>query len=111
MKIRYFSILTILMVAISGCEKIEESVKLIMSSNVDHEFRTTIIDPFHSDDQMLEAGELIRGAKRFVLQAFVPQDHLPGEEFRTKKRTTPQRLRAIEQLMAPYAEEIIVRGA
>lgn len=95
----------------SRTEKIEESVKLIMNSDVDYEFRTTIIESFHTDEQMLEAGELIRGAKRFVLQAFVPQDHLPGKEFRTMKRTTPQRLRAIEQLMAPYAEEIIVRGA
>lgn len=95
----------------SNTEKIEESVKLIMSSSVDHEFRTTIIAPFHTDDQMLEAGELIRGAKRFVLQAFVPQDHLPDEKFRTLKRTPPDRLWEIEKLMAPFADEIIVRGA
>jgi pyruvate formate lyase activating enzyme len=91
--------------------KIEESVKLIMSSGVNHEFRTTVIDPFHTDDQMLEAGELIRGARRYVLQAFVPQDTLPSKEFREKKRTTPARLRHLEKLMAPYADEIIVRGA
>lgn len=91
--------------------KIEESVKLIMSSGVDHEFRTTVIDPFHTDDQMLEAGELIRGARRYVLQAFVPQDTLPSKEFREKKRTPPARLRHLEKLMAPYADEIIVRGA
>jgi len=95
----------------SDVGKIEESVKLIMSSGVDHEFRTTVIDPFHTDDQMLEAGELIRGARRYVIQAFIPQDTLPGKEFRELKRTTPARLRHLEQLMAPYADEIIVRGA
>jgi len=92
-------------------EKIEESIKLIMSSDVDHEFRTTVIEPFHSDEQMLAAGELIQGAQRYVMQAFVPQDTLPSEEFRTKKRTTPERLRHLEKLMAPFAKEIIVRGA
>jgi len=92
-------------------DKIAESVKLIMSSSVPHEFRTTVIDPFHTDAQMLEAAELIQGAQRYVLQAFVPQDTLPGEEFRTTKRTTPERLREIEKLMAPFANEIIVRGA
>lgn len=92
-------------------EAIEESVKLIMSSGVDYEFRTTVIDPFHTDDQMHEAGRLIQGAKRYVLQAFVPQDTLPGETFRSLKRTTPERLRALETLMAPYANEILVRGA
>ncbi len=91
--------------------KIAESVKLIMSSRVEHEFRTTVIHPFHTDEQMLEAGELIRGAQRYVIQAFVPQDTLPGEEFRTLKRTTPERLKDLEKLMTPYAKEIIVRGA
>jgi pyruvate formate lyase activating enzyme len=94
----------------SRTETIEESVKLIMSSGVDHEFRTTVIDPFHDNDQMHEAGKLIQGARRFVLQAFVPQDALPGEEFRKLKRTTPERLWELEKLMAPYADEIVVRG-
>jgi len=55
--------------------------------------------------------QLIRGARRYVLQAFVPQDHLPGEKFRSLKRTTPERLYELEKLMAPFAENIIVRGA
>ena len=92
-------------------EIIKESVKLIMESGVDYEFRTTIIEPFHTDEQMLEAGELIKGAKRYCLQAFVPQDHLPGKEFRTLKRTTPDRLHELEKLMAPFADKITVRGA
>jgi pyruvate formate lyase activating enzyme len=92
-------------------EIIEESIKLIMSSTIDHEFRTTVIDPFHTDEQMLEAGKLIQGAQRYILQAFVPQDTLPSKEFREKKRTPSGRLRELEKLMAPYAKEIIVRGA
>ncbi len=92
-------------------EKIEESIELIMSSGVDHEFRTTVIEPFHTDEQMHEAGRLIQGCNRYVMQAFVPQDTLATEEFRNKKRTTPDRLRHLEKLMAPYAKEIIIRGA
>ena len=91
--------------------KIEESVRLIMDSGVDYEFRTTVIEPFHTDEKMLEAGELIKGAKRWALQAFVPQDTLPGEAFRTIKRTTPERLRELEKLLQPFVENIIVRGA
>jgi len=53
-------------------DKIAESVKLIMSSNIEHEFRTTVIHPFHTDAQMLEAAELIQGAQRYVLQALTP---------------------------------------
>jgi len=92
-------------------DKIKESIALIMNSGVDYEFRTTVITPFHTDEEMLTAGELIKGAKRYCLQAFVPQDTLPGEEFRTLSRTTPQRLHELEKLMAPFADEIVVRGA
>ncbi len=91
--------------------KIAESVKLIMSSDVDHEFRTTVIDPFHTDAQMLEAGELIQDAQRYVLQAFVPQDTLPGEKFRELKRTKPERLTELKELLNHCANEIVVRGA
>jgi len=92
-------------------EAIEESIKLIMSSQIDHEFRTTVIEPFHTDDQMLAIGKLIQGSRRYVLQSFVPKDTLPKKEFRTLKRTTPERLRNLEKLMTPFAEKIIVRGA
>ncbi len=92
-------------------EKIEESVKQIMKSGVDYEFRTTVIEPFHSNEKMLEAGALIRGAKHWALQAFVPQDTLPGEKFRTLKRTPPDRLLELEVLLEPFAETITVRGA
>lgn len=95
----------------SDLEKIRESIELIMNSGVDYEFRTTVLTPFHSDEQMLEIGELIQGAKRYTLQAFVPQDVLPDPTFRTLKRTTPDRLHELEKLMAPFADEIIVRGA
>jgi pyruvate formate lyase activating enzyme len=91
--------------------KIKESIELIKNSGVDYEFRTTVITPFHTDEQMLGAGELIKGAKRYCLQAFVPQDALPDEEFRNTQRTTPARLHELEKLMAPFADEVTVRGA
>ena len=99
------------LVGFTRTEKIAESVKLIMSSGVDHEFRTTVIDPFHTDEQMIEAGELIKGARRYCIQPFIPKNNLPDPRLRETKRTTPARLRRIEQLMKPYVQEIIVRGA
>ncbi len=99
------------LVGFNQTDKIAESVKLIMSSGVDYEFRTTIIEPFHTDEQMSEIAKLIQNARRYSLQAFVPQDTLPGEEFRELKRTTPARLRQIEKFMKPFVKEIIVRGA
>jgi len=90
---------------------IAESVRLIMESGKEYEFRTTVIESFHSDQQMLEIGELIRGAKNYSLQPFVPQDTLPDPRLRELKRTTPARLRQLEKLMKPFVQKITVRGA
>ncbi|MFA5687727.1 MAG: anaerobic ribonucleoside-triphosphate reductase activating protein [Kiritimatiellales bacterium] len=95
----------------SQLEKITQSVQLIMNSGIEYEFRTTVIEPFHTDAQMGEIGELIRGAKRYTIQPFLPQENLPNPEMRTLRRTTPERLHVIEKIVAPYVQEVIVRGA
>ncbi len=90
-------------------EKIKESIRLIMGSKVNYEFRTTVVTPFHTDEQMQEIGKLIKGAKRYCLQTFVPKDTLPDPTFRTLKRTTPKRLEEIKQRIISYVDEIIIR--
>jgi pyruvate formate lyase activating enzyme len=92
-------------------EKIAESVKLIMNSGKDYEFRTTVIEPFHTDEQVQEISELIKGAKRYCIQAFIPKDNLPDPRLRETLRTTPARLRQIEALIKPFVKEVVVRGA
>lgn len=99
------------LVGFTGTEELIQSVNLIKSSGVDHEFRTTVIEPVHTDEQMKEIGELIQVAQRYCLQPFIPKENLPGLKFRAWKRTSPARLRHLAHLMNPYADEIIVRGA
>ncbi|MDF7825807.1 anaerobic ribonucleoside-triphosphate reductase activating protein [Pontiellaceae bacterium B12227] len=90
--------------------KIERSIGLIKTEAEDYEFRTTVIDTFHTDDQMDEVGEIIDGAKRFALQAFIPREDLPGKKFRTLPRTTSARLHEIKEHMTGCADEILLRG-
>lgn len=99
------------LVGFTRTAKIAESVRFIMNSGKDYEFRTTVIEPFHTDEQMQEIAGLIQGAKRYCIQPFIPKDNLPDPRLRETKRTTPARLRQIEQFMKPYVQEIIVRGA
>ena len=51
---------------------IEESIGIIKSSDIDHEFRTTIVRSQLSKDDILQIGDIIAGAKRYYLQKFVP---------------------------------------
>lgn len=90
---------------------IAESVDLIRRHARDYEFRTTIVDPLHTDDHMAEIADLIRGARRYVVQPFVPRPDLPSPLFAATPRTPPPRMRAVGALMEGAAREVHVRGA
>lgn len=91
-------------------ERVGESIALLKESRVACEFRTTVIEPFHTDEEMRKIGELIRGARRYVLQPFVPRDDLPDEALRSTPRTSPDRMREVAEMMAPYAEQVVCIG-
>ena len=48
------------------------SINLIMNSGLDYEFRTTVVKSLLSKEDFIKIGELIRGAKTYYLQKFVP---------------------------------------
>jgi len=53
-------------------DRIRRSISLIMGSGTDYEFRTTAVKSLLTPVDLEEIGRLIPGAKRFVLQKFVP---------------------------------------
>ncbi len=58
---------------------IRESVSWLLEDHVDYEFRTTVVSPLHDEGSFLEIGPWLQGARRYFLQAFVPQDTLPAD--------------------------------
>ncbi|MCK4564234.1 MAG: anaerobic ribonucleoside-triphosphate reductase activating protein [Verrucomicrobia bacterium] len=91
--------------------KIQRSIDLIRTEAKDYEFRTTIIETVHTDEQMDEIRNAVKGSKRYAMQAFIPRDELPGEKYRTLPRTTAARLHELKDRMASCADEILLRGA
>lgn len=61
------------------------SVDIIMNSGVDYEFRTTVVSELFDEQSIAAAARMIRGAKRYFLQAFVMRDTVPS-----KRLTPPQ---------------------
>ena len=55
-------------------DKIKESINIIMNSGVSYEFRTTLVNEFHTLDDMNGLAILIKGAKILYLQKFVERD-------------------------------------
>ena len=51
--------------------KLLESIHIIMNSGISYEFRTTLVDEFHSEKTIRDMGELIKGASKIYLQKYV----------------------------------------
>ena len=55
------------------------SIKSIMNSNIDYEFRTTFVKPLHQVEDAEGIGKLIKGAKRYYIQNFQKSKHINPE--------------------------------
>ncbi|MEI7792266.1 MAG: anaerobic ribonucleoside-triphosphate reductase activating protein [Candidatus Berkelbacteria bacterium] len=55
---------------------VKKSIKLVMESGIDYEFRTTVCKPIHEVADFEELGKMIKGAKRYFLQNFVQSKHV-----------------------------------
>lgn len=54
--------------------KIKQSIKIIMNSNIDYEFRTTIEKSMLTKKDLIMIADQIKGAKKYYLQRFVNND-------------------------------------
>jgi len=55
-------------------EKIKQTIEYLMTSGIDYEFRTTLIDEFHTYEDMNAIGKSLKGAKKLYLQKFVERE-------------------------------------
>ena len=61
-------------------ERVCESIEFLMNSDVDYEFRTTVVSELHGPEDIEEIGKLIAGAKHWYLQNFVDSGDLICDE-------------------------------
>jgi pyruvate formate lyase activating enzyme len=97
---------------LTGCadiHMIEESIRLIREGDTEYEFRTTVIPGVHDAGVMRGIGELVKGAKRHVLQPFVPRDDLPDPRFRAILRPAEDLLGALADELRPFVTDVSIR--
>jgi pyruvate formate lyase activating enzyme len=87
---------------------IRDSIGIIIGSGVDHEFRTTYVPGVMTKEDIVEAVELIKGAKRYSLQKFVPRDCLDSA-FNALKSPSVEELQSIAKELE-FSGEIRIRG-
>lgn len=96
----------------AGLEKIEmdriqESIRILMESGTDYEFRTTVVRQMHEAQDFEEIGRMIRGAKRYFLQQFTDRDSVP---FGNLTAPDAAEMEAFAAVARQYVPETQLRG-
>lgn len=89
-------------------ERFQQSVKLLMSSGVPYEFRTTVVPSIHEPEDFLAIGEWIAGAENYYLQTF-RSIKIADKRLKDRIRGKSLDLKAIRASLLPYLSSIGIR--
>jgi len=90
-----------------GQNDIVKSIELLKSDVVDYEFRTTLIDGFHTEKSVDEMGKLVKGAKRMYLQKFVDN----GTTLKSGLKEVPKsQAEQFKNILSKYVTSVTLRG-
>jgi pyruvate formate lyase activating enzyme len=85
------------------------TIEVLKTGKVECEFRTTVVPGFVCEEDILEIGELVKGAKNFALQQFVPDDTL-DETLNSLKPYPTDSIAGFAESMKKYAENVTLRA-
>ena len=88
-------------------DKVNESIKLLLNSDIDYEFRTTVISQYHDEEDFQKIGEWISGAKNYFLQAFTDRDAVPDHSL---SAPTDEEMIKYRDIAAAFVKRAAVRG-
>ena len=89
---------------VSECKK---TIDFLINSSYDYEFRTTLVDEFHSYESIREMGELIKGAKRLYLQKFVQSENCLQPNL---SEVSLDKANEYKKILSEYVKDVYLRG-
>jgi pyruvate formate lyase activating enzyme len=91
-----------------GVEDLLHTIEILKTGKVEHEFRTTVVPSFVDAEDIQKIGELVKGARTFAFQQFIPDDTL-DKTFRTIKPYTLATIAEFAETMKKYADKVVLR--
>ena len=83
---------------------VECSAALLMSGEVEYEFRTTVVGELHTEADFEEIGQWLAGAKRYFLQGFVDSGDLIAAGLHAASKAQMERFAAAARKNIPSVE-------
>ena len=88
-------------------DKIDESVKMLISGSTPYEFRTTVVKELHNREDFEKIGEWIKGTPRYFLQCYRESDRVISPGFTAYGRAE---LESFRELLLKYIPCVELRG-
>lgn len=88
-------------------DKISESISILLSSNIDYEFRTTVVKDFHELSDFISIGKWINGGKVYYIQGFEDSENVIKSGLTSY---TLAELKEIQNVILPYVNQVSIRG-
>ena len=88
-------------------DKIKQTISYLMNSGIDYEFRTTLIDEFHTHEDMKQIGEVLKGAKKLYLQKFVERDSCIQKGLH---EVSEEKAKEFLDILKPFIGKVSLRG-
>ncbi|MEM3626460.1 MAG: anaerobic ribonucleoside-triphosphate reductase activating protein [Candidatus Bathyarchaeia archaeon] len=84
------------------------TIEILKNGKVECEFRTTVVPGFVDAEDIPRIGEIVKGAKTFALQQFVPGDTL-DKNLNNLRPYPAENIAEFAETMKKYVEKIIMR--
>lgn len=88
-------------------DKIKETINFLINSPYEYEFRTTIIDEFHNEEDIKEIAQLIKGAKRMYLQKYVDRESCIAHGFH---EVSEEKAKHFKDILSGTIHSVNLRG-
>lgn len=86
---------------------VTESIRLLIESGTDCEFRTTVVAELHEEKDFTGIGRMIQGAGKYYLQSFTDRDTVPFGGFHAPD---PAALRRFADAAGEFVKDVRIRG-
>ena len=94
---------------ITSIDNIKESIEIIKESQIDYEFRTTVVPGLHDEKELKKIAELIAEDDKYVLQNFKPTKTY-NSHYENKTRFSDQKIEEFEKLMKENCKKVEVKN-
>jgi len=91
-------------------EALAETIRAMISSDIEYEFRTTCVPGIVAVDDIYSIGKAIKGARRHCLQQFRPSGNVVEEKYSDLKPYTKEKLKEMRSISERFVEEAVIRG-